>query len=320
MPEIPADSDASSAGLRSEPDQICESLRREVLERRADLAVLNYDELPSGKKAGLLLAAVPQRSDSREAMVSANGKVLAYLPAGSRFGIDLERRAGQMLRRRSDVEILPIEGEPAERLGRLDAGEFDALIFSAAELDTLGLRERISEYFDHDQMIPAPGQAALALETRADDHEMLSLLEPLHDELTAHSVLAERTCMISLGATAHDALGVHAMTDGDRMSIWGIAVSSEGTRTARMQWSGPWRDAQDLGETLAELLKSIGADKILSGEKIPPTVRYSYRPGGNTSSGLGFGGGPGPANDGASSGAALPSRDPNGHAEDGPAR
>lgn len=267
-------------------------LREALLDRRADLVVMAFDERPGDAPEGVELAAVPQRSDPREVMVSANGKVLAYQPEGSRVGTDLERRAGQMLRRRSDLEILPAEGLPAERIARLEAGEYDLLLFSAAELEALDLRERISEYFDHDQMVPAPGQGALAIEVRAKDEEMIRLLEPLNDELSAYAVMAELACMKTLGATHQSALGVHAMTDGDRMSIYGIAVSPDGTRTARMQWSGPWRDAQDLGETLAELLMSIGADKILRGEKIPPTVRYSFRPGGNTSSGLGFGGGP----------------------------
>jgi hydroxymethylbilane synthase len=294
----PDEAEASTGGARSPispAETVCEWARRELLEERADLAVHGYDELPLGERPGLRVAAVPQRSDPRDAMVSASGKVLAYLPEGTRIGTDSGRRSGQMLRRRSDVSVLPVTGAAVERLALLDAGEYDALIFSAAELDYLGLRSRIIEHFDHDQMIPAPGQAALALEIRAADHDLSRLLLPMNDEFTAYAILAERACQAALGADPDRKLGVHAFTDGDRMSIFGIAISDDGTRTARMQWNGPWRDAQDLGETLALLLMSIGADKILLGEEIPPTARYSMRPGGNTGSGLGFGGGPGPA-------------------------
>ncbi|MCB0217646.1 MAG: hypothetical protein KDH92_13475, partial [Chloroflexi bacterium] len=144
----------------------------------------------------------------------------------------------------------------------------------------LDLGARIAERFDPDQMIPAPGQAALALEARADDARMRELLAPLHDPLSAYAVEAERACLARLGAGPGAPVGVHAITDGEQMVVRGAVVSADGTRTARMHWSGPARDAVDLGETLAELLISIGADKILSGAPMPRTLRYSLHPGG----------------------------------------
>jgi hydroxymethylbilane synthase len=187
------------------------------------------------------------------------------------------RRQGQLLRRRSDLLAEPFHGDIAQGLERLEAGAWDAIIFAAADLELLGLGPRISERFDHDQMIPAPGQGAMALETRAGDDQLAALLAPLHDANTAYAVAAERACLAALNAGLDGPVGVHAISDGEGMVVYGIVLSADGTRTARMQWSGPARNAVDLGETLAELLKSIGADKILAGEPIPPTGRYSIR-------------------------------------------
>jgi len=248
-----------------------------VLDGRADVAVHAYKDLPTDPTPGLRVTAVPMRADPRDVLVSGTGKVLQYLPKGTRVGTGSGRRGGQLLRRRGDLLVLPIRGNVDTRLAKLDAGEFDAIVLAAAGLDRLGRLDRVSEYFDHDQMIPAPGQGALALEIRADDARIAALLAPLHDEHTAYAVLAERTCLKSLGGGCNVPIGVHALTDGDTMAIYGVVLTPDGTRAARMRWSGPWRQAEDLGETLAELLMSIGAREILAGKPIPPTVRYATR-------------------------------------------
>lgn len=261
----------------SDSDGEASRLRAMLREGLADLALQAFDALPLGAAPGIALAAVPLRSDPREALVSSSGVVLQYLGEGSKVAAHGARRQGQLLRRRSDLIAEPIPDDIAQGLERLDAGAYDAIILVAADLEHLGLRSRICERFDHDQMIPAPGQGALALEARAGEAQLAALLAPLHDANTAYSVAAERACLAALGAEPDGSVGVHAITDGEGMVVYGIVLSADGSRTARMQWSGPARDAVDLGETLAELLRSIGADKILAGEPIPPTGRYSIR-------------------------------------------
>ena len=249
-----------------------------LLQGHADLAIHSFKDLPTDGVPGLKIAAVPQRADARDALISRTGKALQFLPEGSRVGTGSKRRAGQLLRRRSDLQPVPIRGNIDTRLAKLDAGEdYDALILAAAGLERLGLRERVTQYFDRDQMIPAAGQGALALEVRENDAETQALLAPIHDELSAFTVMAERRCLEMLGGGCSVPVGIHAISDGERMVIYGIVHSEDGARTARMQWAGPQREAKDLGETLAELLISIGADKILRGEDIPRTMRYATR-------------------------------------------
>jgi len=248
-----------------------------VLEGRADVAVHSYKDLPTDAAPGLTIPVVPMRADPRDVLISRGGKVLQYLPEGARIGTGSGRRGGQLLRRRGDLVVAPIRGNVDTRLAKLDGGEFDALVLAAAGLDRLGRLGRVTEYFDYDQMIPAPGQGALALEVREGDTATTALLAPLHDAHTAYAVLAERACLAALGGGCNVPIGIHALTDGDKMAIHGIVLTADGTRAARMRWSGPWRAAADLGETLAELLMSIGAREILSGRPIPPTVRYATR-------------------------------------------
>lgn len=253
-------------------------VRAALLDGRADLAVHSYKDLPTATTEGLEVLALPPREDARDALVSRDGRVLQYLPEGSRIGTGSGRRGGQLLRRRPDLEILPLRGNVDSRLARLDSGDLDGIVLAAAGLRRLGLTERITECFDVDQMIPAPAQGALALEGRAGDARVRDLVAPLNDEATAFAILAERSCLAALGGGCSVPIGIHAAVEAERMRILGVVLTPDGTRTARMQWSGPLRAAREIGETLAELLVSIGADRIVRGEPMPRTVRFSTRP------------------------------------------
>lgn len=253
-------------------------VREALLADRADLAVHSYKDLPTVDAPGLAVAAVPRRADPRDALITRGGRVLQYLPEGSRVGTGSGRRAGQLLRRRPDLTVLPLRGNVDTRLARLEAGDYDGIILAAAGLRRLGLGERITECFDVDQMIPAPAQGALGLEIREGDDRLRELLAPLNDEGSAYAVLAERSCLAALGGGCSVPIGIHAWLEADRMVILGVVLTTDGTRTARMQWSGPVRAAREIGETLADLLVAIGADKIIRGEAMPPTVRFATRP------------------------------------------
>ncbi|MFI0606631.1 MAG: hydroxymethylbilane synthase [Anaerolineae bacterium] len=249
-----------------------------LLEDRADLAVHSYKDLPTAPTPGLVVAAVPRRADPRDALITRGGRALQYLPEGSRIGTGSGRRGGQLLRRRPDLAILPLRGNVDTRLAQLETGDYDGIILAAAGLRRLGLAERITECFDVDQMIPAPAQGALALEVREGDSRLREILAPLHDEPSAYAVLAERSCLAALGGGCSVPIGIHALLAEGRMTIFGVVLTVDGTRTARMRWSGPMREAREIGETLAALLVSIGADRIIGGEPMPPTVRFANRP------------------------------------------
>jgi len=252
-------------------------LRSAVEAKRADVAVHSYKDLPTGAVPGLKVAAVPARADPRDVLISAAGKSFVYLPPGSRIGTSSPRRAAQVLRRRGDLTVQPIRGNVDTRLRKLAEGEVDALVLAAAGLTRLGLRDEVTEFFDADLMIPAPGQGALALEARADDARASRYLAPLHDPATAYAVNAERTCLRLLGGGCTAPVGIHAATDGVTMVIHGIVAWADGTRAARMHWSGPCRPAEEVGSILADLLNAAGAQEILSGEYIPRTTRYATR-------------------------------------------
>jgi hydroxymethylbilane synthase len=252
-------------------------VRAAVLAGRADVAVHSYKDLPTQTEPGLRIGAVPMRADPRDVLVSTSGKAFTYLPPGARIGTSSTRRSAQLLRRRSDVKVVPIRGNVDTRLTKVAAGEFDAVVLAAAGLARLGLTEHISEYFDTDLLIPAPAQGALALEIRADDDGTARRLGPLHDAPTAYAVNAERACLRRLGGGCQAPIGLHAVTDGQAMAIYGIVAWPDGTRVARMRWSGPCRPAEEVGSILADLLDAAGAQDILSGAPIPPSTRYATR-------------------------------------------
>jgi hydroxymethylbilane synthase len=252
-------------------------VRAALLDGRADLAVHSSKDLPTEPLPDLVVAAVPRRADPRDVLVSRTGQVFGYLPAGARIGTGSRRRAAQLLRRRGDVVIVELRGNVDTRLAKVAAGEVDAVVLAAAGLERLGRLAEVTEFFDPDQMIPAPGQGALALEARAGDRRVLKRLDPLHDARTAYAVTAERTCLAALGGGCHTPVAVFATTDGELMHIHGLVATPDGSHAARLRWSGPSGRPEEVGRTLAELLLAAGGREILAGGPLPPTIRYAER-------------------------------------------
>lgn len=252
-----------------------EAVRAAVLDGRADMGVVGLRQLPRGLAPGVTMGAVPQRGDPRDALVSRSEKVLAYLPEGTRIGANTPNRRAQLLRRRSDLSMVPVSHDVVERLEQMEAGACDAIVVSVAALDALLEIDRVTEYFDTDQLIPAPCQGTVGLEHREGDTTSAALVEPLDDPLSAYAAMAERACVAGLAADPEAPVGVFAITDGDHMFIHGIVTTPEGTHTARLRWSGPWREAHDVGTTLAELLLAAGGREILDGGPMPPTINFA---------------------------------------------
>jgi len=246
-----------------ESGAVVAAVRQAVLEGTADVAVLPFEGLPLDPAPGLALAAVPMRADARDVLIAREGKALQYLPEATRIGVGSARVAAQLLRRRGDVVAVPQPPDLLGQLAALDRGEVDAVVVAAEALDRLDLLDRATQYFDSDLMIPAPGQAALALEVRDDDPLARARVAPLDDEPTAYAVRAERACLRRLGVGPERPLGIFALTDGALMAVHGIVSRPDGSKSARLRWSGPWRAAEEVGETLAELLLAAGAGRHL---------------------------------------------------------
>ena len=199
---------------------------REALRRgEVDLAVHSLKDLPTAPAPGLRLAAHPAREDARDALCARDGLAFAQLPVGARVGTGSPRRIAQLRRMRPDLEIRDIRGNIDTRLGYVESGELDAVLLACAGLTRLGRTAAITERFDLEVMPTAPGQGALALETR-DDWE-LDGLDSLDDAATRAAVDAERGVLNGLDAGCSAPVAVHARVDGRRLSLHAIVFDGD---------------------------------------------------------------------------------------------
>ena len=160
------------------------ALRESLLRGEVDFAVHSLKDLPTGAAPGITLAAIPARDDPRDALVGRDGIKLADLPPGARIGTGSPRRAAQLAVLRSEVTCVPIRGNANTRLGKVRDGELDAVVLAYAGLARIGQTDLVSEIFEPDDMVPAPGQGALAVECRADDAELIGLLAAIDHAAT----------------------------------------------------------------------------------------------------------------------------------------
>jgi hydroxymethylbilane synthase len=230
-----------------------------LLDGRADLAVHSLKDLPTELPAGLVLAAVPEREDPRDAIV---GKRLADLPAGARVGTSSLRRSAQLRKLRPDLLIESVRGNLDTRLRKLDEGQYDAIVLAAAGLKRLGWVGRIAEFLEADVMCSAVGQGALAIETRSSGagHDACRAL----DHSATHSaVLAERGVLGSLGGGCQVPIGAHAQIENGKLRLLGIVAAPDGSEIIRAETEGPVHDAEAIGRALGGVLLEGGARRIL---------------------------------------------------------
>jgi hydroxymethylbilane synthase len=235
-----------------------------LLAGEVDLAVHSLKDLPTILPEGLILAAVPPREDARDVFISANGEPFEQLPAGARVGTSSPRRQAQLRRLRPDLELIALRGNLDTRLRKLERGDCHALVLAAAGVHRLGLRERITGYFDFDQICPAVGQGALAIEIRRDDAELERALAPLDDPATRLAVRAERAMLRRLGGGCQVPIAAHANLEGAQLCLRGIVASLDGRRLIRAVAAGVEEDPESLGAAVAEDLLEKGAGEILA--------------------------------------------------------
>ena len=233
-----------------------------LTEKKIDVAVHSMKDLPTELAAGLVVAAVPEREDARDALVSADGRSLSGLPAGSLIGTGSLRRQAQILHYRPDLSIRPIRGNVDTRLKKLDQGEVNALVMAVAGLKRIGRESRISEYLAPEICLGAVGQGALALETRAGD-DLIGAVAFLHHPATAHEVAAERAFLRRLGGGCLVPVGARAEFDGGHVRLSGVVADPDGGKLLRDEIAGDATLAERLGEQLALRLLDMGGDEIL---------------------------------------------------------
>lgn len=234
-----------------------------LLDGSADLAVHSMKDVPADLPEGLMIAALPEREDPRDALILREGKSIGDLREGAAVGTSSLRRAAQMRSLRSDCEIRDLRGNLDTRLRKLDEGLFDAILLAAAGLNRMGWQDRATVLLDPAGFIPAVGQGALAIEARSEDREILRLLKPLDHFETSVAVRAERSMLMDLGGGCQVPVGGYAQVSADRVELCGLVASLDGRQLFRVARSAPLKEAELLGKRVAAELLGLGAKQIL---------------------------------------------------------
>ncbi len=238
-------------------------LEEALLAGDIDIAVHSMKDLPTQIPSGLHIAAVPEREDPRDALIANEVMSLVDLPAGSRVGTGSVRRQAQILASRSDLRIMDIRGNVDTRLKKLQNGDCDAIILACAGLRRLGLQHRITSALDFGQMLPAPGQGALAIETRVNDPTTEAIAVLLNHPATALAVMAERRFLERMGGGCNVPVAVYAQVAGNTLEIDGLVASPDGRRVVRNSTRESLQKANEAADLLADRILSRGGRAIL---------------------------------------------------------
>jgi hydroxymethylbilane synthase len=225
-----------------------------------DLAVHSLKDVPTALSEGLVLCAILERADPRDALLSAGPRLLE-LPAGATVGTTSLRRRAQLRALRPDLVLADLRGNVDTRIRRRREGHFDAIVLAMAGLERLGRAGEVTEALDACRFVPAPGQGAIALECRADDPRVRDAVTPLDHAPTARAVTAERAFLAALGGGCNVPLGAHAFAVGDGLELVGFVAGTDGGALVRGERRGA--DPSALGRALAEDLRARGVDALL---------------------------------------------------------
>ena len=235
-----------------------------MLDSRADIAVHSMKDVPMDFPEGLDLEVICEREDPTDAFVSNTYKRFEDLPQGAHVGTSSLRRQCQLLAARPDLKITSLRGNVQTRLGKLDNGDYDAIILASAGLIRLELKDRIAQAISDDISLPAGGQGAVGIECRVDDKTTKALLAPLNHPDTASRVLCERAMNKRLNGGCQVPIACYATLNGDELNLRGLVGSENGDEIIRTQVTGKASQAQQLGIEAAENLLEQGAARILS--------------------------------------------------------
>lgn len=249
-------------------------LEEALLDGRVDLAVHSLKDVPVALPPGLHLAAVCEREDPRDALVSPAHITIDQLPKKGRVGTSSLRRRAQLKAYRPDLEIVPIRGNVATRLGKIEREGLDGVILALAGLRRLGLAAHATEIIDVLRSVPAIGQGALGIECRKDDAATNTIVAALNHAESAKTAAAERGFLLRLGGGCQVPLGALAtLSKGDTIHIHAFVGTPDGVRALRGSRTGSALQAEKLGRDLAEDLLDQGAGEILAALEAPPASR-----------------------------------------------
>jgi hydroxymethylbilane synthase len=250
------------------------AIRRALLAGEIDIAVHSLKDLPVAPEPGLLIAAIPVREDPRDALVARDGLTLGELPVGSVVGTGSPRRVAQLAALGLGLRVTDIRGNVDTRISLVHSGSCDAVLLARAGLSRLGRLDEVTESLDPLQMLPAPGQGALAVECRADRADLREALSPLDDPDTRACVSAERALLASLEAGCTAPVGALAEVvegeNGTELFLRAFAGSPDASIDLRRSRIGSLKDPERLGSELAAVLLNEGAADIIASETIQP--------------------------------------------------
>ena len=241
------------------------ALRAALLAREVDVAVHSLKDLPTAPEPELVVAAIPQREDPRDALVARERCTLVELPGEARVGTGSPRRAAQLRSLRADLDVVDIRGNVDTRVRKVADGEVDAVVLARAGLARLGRLGDVSEVLEPDRMLPAPGQGALAVECRADDEALADLLGGALDSVAARvAVTAERSLLSALEAGCTAPVGALAELSSGQVRLRAVAADPDGRAAVHGVLTAPAQEAAVLGRMLAEQMLADGAAELFA--------------------------------------------------------
>lgn len=237
------------------------ALRDKLIEGEIDFAVHSLKDLPTKQDPRFVLAALPTRHDPRDALVGPHK--FADLAPGAKVGTGSPRRVAMLNALRSDLEYVPIRGNADTRIGKIASGDVDAVVLAVAGLNRIDRSSEIAQIFEIEELLPAPGQGALAVECLSDNTDLIEFLRVLDDPSTRSAVTAERAVLAALEAGCSAPVGAFAADDGHTLNLTAAVVSIDGREAVRKSAAGSPSEAAKLGRLLAAEMIAEGADRLM---------------------------------------------------------
>ena len=253
--------EVESYGAAGDKERFVRGVEGALLEGRAEAGVHSAKDLPGAMTAGLAIVSVPRREDACDVWLGP-GRSLAEVPAGATVGTVSRRRRSQLLALRPDLNPVEMHGNVDTRIRRLREGEVDGLVLAMAGLCRLGRQDEAAFAFGPDEMVPASGQGALVVQARSGEQETGGLRD-LNDFESERRLLAERATVVALGADCSSPVGVHALIDGDRITLEGFVGLEDGSEWIRDSVEGSSTQPEAVGRELARRMVAAGAGDLL---------------------------------------------------------
>lgn len=230
-------------------------IESQLLEGEIDLAVHSMKDMPAEVVEGLKFAAVPKREDPRDVIILREGlNSFDELPIGATIGTGSKRRKYQLLRKRPDLNIVPIRGNIETRISKIESENLDGIVLAASGVIRADLEEKITEFLSVDLMIPAPAQGALALEIRENDEELEKMIDAIKDEISQIQTDAERSYLAGIDGSCHIPMGAYCEVDGEKLTLTGIFGDEDGEKITVASLEGDRDNPKELGSNLAKLV------------------------------------------------------------------